>query len=116
MRPWRSGEEILKERLGRPPAPGAPRPARPPRPAAPPPRQYVAAKLAQLRLLDDVPFAHMVPDAALLPPESLRFFALDGAWTDALVAGAQAVGISSAAELAHHEATRAAGLAASDAH
>ena len=44
--------------------------------------------LARLRLLHGVPFCYLVPDAELLPPESIRFFYLDRAWTDALVQGA----------------------------
>jgi hypothetical protein len=52
----------------------------------------VRAWLARIRLLEGVPFAHLVPDAELLPPESIRFFYLDREWTDALVQGALAVG------------------------
>lgn len=48
--------------------------------------------LARIRLLEGVPFAHLVPDAELLPPESIRFFYLDREWTDALVQGALSVG------------------------
>ncbi|MEQ6899109.1 hypothetical protein [Microbacterium sp. KR10-403] len=48
--------------------------------------------LAHLRLLESVPFSHLVADAELLPPESIRFFHLDRAWTDALVEGALSVG------------------------
>jgi hypothetical protein len=48
--------------------------------------------LARLRLLEGVPFAHLVPDSELLPPESIRFFYLDRDWTDALVQGALSVG------------------------
>jgi hypothetical protein len=48
--------------------------------------------LARLRLLEAVPFSHLVADATLLPPESIRFFHLDRAWTDALVEGALSVG------------------------
>jgi hypothetical protein len=114
MRPWRSGADVLRERLAAHPAAPRRRALAAAAPSSPPP-EYVAAKLAQLRLLHDVPFAHLVPDATLLEPESLRFFALDGAWTDALMEGAQSVGVSSAAELAHHEATRAAGAAAAGA-
>lgn len=44
--------------------------------------------LARLRLLHGVPFAYLVPDADLLPPESIRFFYLDRDWTDAAVEGA----------------------------
>jgi hypothetical protein len=48
--------------------------------------------LARLRLLEAVPFSHLVADAALLPPESIRFFHLDRGWTDCLVEGALSVG------------------------
>jgi len=44
--------------------------------------------LARLRLLHGVPFAYLVPDADLVPPESIRFFWLDRDWTDAAVEGA----------------------------
>jgi hypothetical protein len=111
MRPWRSGADVLRERLAAHPSTPHLRAAAATVPTSPPP-EYVAAKLAQLRLLHDVPFAHLVPDAALLEPESLRFFALDSEWTDALIDGAQSVGATSVAEQAHHEATRAAGRAA----
>jgi hypothetical protein len=48
--------------------------------------------LVRLRLLDGVPFAYLVADTELLPPESIRFFYLDRRWTDALVEGALSVG------------------------
>jgi hypothetical protein len=48
--------------------------------------------LARLRLLQAVPFSHLVADATLLPPESIRFFHLDRGWTDSLVEGALSVG------------------------
>jgi hypothetical protein len=48
--------------------------------------------LARLRLLEAVPFSHLVADATLLPPESIRFFHLDRGWTDALIEGALSVG------------------------
>ena len=47
--------------------------------------------LARIRLLEGVPFAQLVPDSELLPPESIRFFYLDREWTDALVQGALSV-------------------------
>jgi hypothetical protein len=108
MKPWRSGADVLRERLAAHPSEPRLRMAAAPVPSSPPP-EYVAAKLAQLRLLHDVPFAHLVPDAALLEPESLRFFALDSEWTDAVIDGALSAGVTSAAELAHREATRATG-------
>ncbi len=48
--------------------------------------------LVRLRLLDGVPFAYLVADTDLLPPESIRWFYVDRRWTDALVQGALAVG------------------------
>jgi len=48
--------------------------------------------MARLRLLHGVPFTYLIPDAKLLPLESIRFFYLDRAWTDALVQGALSVG------------------------
>jgi hypothetical protein len=48
--------------------------------------------LARLRLLEGVPFGHLVADPALLPPESIRFFHVDRGWIDALAEGALSVG------------------------
>lgn len=56
--------------------------------------------LARLRLLEGLPFGYLVPDAALLPPESIRFFYLDRGWTDALVEGALSVGTVTTADRA----------------
>lgn len=52
----------------------------------------VRSALVRLRLLEGVPFAHLIADAELLPPESIRWFYLDRRWTDALVEGALSVG------------------------
>ena len=60
--------------------------------------------LARLRLLHGVPFSYLVPDAALLPVESIRFFYVDRAWTDALVQGVLSVGTITTADRAHLEA------------
>src|SRR5690348_2015554 len=54
--------------------------------------------LARLRLLEGVPFAYLVADSALLPPESIRFFYLDRRWTDAVVQGALSVGTVTSAD------------------
>jgi hypothetical protein len=59
--------------------------------------------LARLRLLENVPFSYLVPDSELLPPESIRFFYLDRAWTDALVMGALSVGTVNSADRAQLE-------------
>jgi hypothetical protein len=55
--------------------------------------------LARLCLLEGVPFDHLVPDARMLPRESIRFFFVDRNWLDALVDGALSIGA-----IADHEA------------
>jgi hypothetical protein len=60
--------------------------------------------MARLRLLHGVPFSYLVPDADLLPVESIRFFYIDRAWTDALVQGALSVGTVSSADRTQLEA------------
>jgi hypothetical protein len=59
--------------------------------------------LARLRLLEGVPFAYLVADSLQLPPESIRFFYVDRAWTDALVQGALSVGTVNSADRAKLE-------------
>ena len=54
--------------------------------------------LARLRLLEGVPFTYLVPDAAMLPLETIRFFYVDRNWLDALVQGALSVGTVSSAD------------------
>ena len=54
--------------------------------------------LVDLTLLKPVPFSALVPDPAMLPPESIRFFYLDSQWIEALVAGALSPGMSGAAD------------------
>lgn len=54
--------------------------------------------LARLRLLEGLPFCYLAADAELLPRESIRFFYLDRAWTDALVQGALSVGTVNSAD------------------
>ena len=53
---------------------------------------YVTFTLARWRQLNDVPFRYLVPDARLLPEESIRFFTLDSDWLDALSSGALVAG------------------------
>ena len=60
--------------------------------------------LARLRLLHGVPFSYLVPDADLLPIESIRFFYLDRGWTDALVQGVLSIGTITTADRAQLEA------------
>ena len=63
--------------------------------------------LARTRLLEGVPFAHLVPDSELLPPESIRFFYLDREWTDVLVQGALSVGAVTSLDREHMQALHA---------
>lgn len=48
--------------------------------------------MTRLKLLYEVPFSYLVTEENVLPPESLRFFCIDGNWTDALVQGALSLG------------------------
>ena len=66
-----------------------------------PPR--LTAFLAELRVLNHVPFEYLVPDADLLPEESIRFFFLDRTWTDRLVDGALSLGKTGTRDALHHE-------------
>lgn len=43
--------------------------------------------LLGLRVLSNVPLSYLVPDNALLPAESIRFFNLDPTWVDRLIDG-----------------------------
>jgi hypothetical protein len=65
---------------------------------------YMESLLAHLRLLVGVPFDYLVPDARILPDESIRFFYVDRSWTDRMVDGAIAVGKIGSREQAHHQA------------
>ena len=51
--------------------------------------------LGYLLLLYGVPFNYLVPEEAMLPPESIRFFYLDPGWMKCLLEGACSVGRSS---------------------
>jgi hypothetical protein len=50
--------------------------------------------LGRVLLLYGVPFNYLVPDEAMLPPESIRFFYLDPGWMKCLLEGACSVGRS----------------------
>lgn len=73
-------------------------------PATDPP-DSVVTWLAKLRLLYGVPFFYLVPDARMLPPESIRFFQVDENWLDALLDGAFSIGRSTTGD-AEREANR----------
>jgi hypothetical protein len=68
----------------------------------------VRSWLARLRLLEGVPFAHLVPDSELLPPESIRFFYVDREWTDALVQGALSISTVTTLDRQHVQSLHAA--------
>jgi hypothetical protein len=57
----------------------------------------VSGWLNDLKALIGVPFTYLVPDSRMLPPESIRFFAVDPNWIAAMVDGALSVGGTSAA-------------------
>jgi hypothetical protein len=69
----------------------------PGRSAAPPPAipATVQSWLGQAMLLYGVPFQYLVPDEALLPAESIRFFYLNPEWINCLLQGACSVGRTS---------------------
>jgi hypothetical protein len=55
----------------------------------------IAAWLARLMLLEQVPFAYLVAHPQLLPVESARFFSVDQNWIGTLLDGALSVGVQS---------------------
>lgn len=63
--------------------------------------------LARLRLLEGVPFCHLVPDSELLPAESIRFFYLDREWTDVLTQGALSIGTVNSLDREHMQTLHA---------
>ncbi|MBZ5602682.1 MAG: hypothetical protein LAO79_10285 [Acidobacteriia bacterium] len=94
---WIQSKEALRLRMTQPQqvAPGEPEAEMPP---------YMESFLAHLRVLVGVPFEYLVPDARLLPDESIRFFYLDRSFADRVVDGAIAVGKIGTREQAHHQA------------
>jgi hypothetical protein len=68
----------------------------------------VVATLAGLRLLQNVPFAHLVPDARMLPAESIRFFYVDVNYLDALCDGASSIGVQTTRDATQRAAVRGA--------
>jgi hypothetical protein len=77
-----------------------------------PPPDDVSAWLADLQELIGVPFCYLVPDARMLPPESIQFFAVDPNWTAALTDGALALAATTAPAAAATATLRPAALAA----
>jgi hypothetical protein len=64
----------------------------------------LAEWLGALLLLYPVPFDTLVPDARMLPAESLRFFYLDDNWLGAAFDGALSLGVDSTRQTAFNEA------------
>jgi hypothetical protein len=62
--------------------------------------------LGRLRLLEGVPFVYLVPDARMLPVESIRFFHVDPNALDALCDGAQSVGVHTSRDALHQQMVR----------
>ena len=62
------------------------------------PALYVRDWLAELYLLYGIPFVNLVPDARMLPPESLRFFFVDPNYLEALTCGALSIGVQGSPE------------------
>src|SRR5687768_41213 len=99
--PWISEADALRERMSDPDQTAGPGAAQAREAQLPP---YATAFLAHLRLLVGLPFEYLVPDTAMLPDESIRFFHLDRSWTDRVVDGVLAVGKVGSREQAHHHA------------
>lgn len=64
----------------------------------------IAMWLKNLSLLHPLPFSYMVPNPAMLPVESLRFFYLDPNWTEAMIAGAMSIAIQNSKDVALYKA------------
>jgi hypothetical protein len=62
--------------------------------------------LAELALLHGVPLANLVPDARMLPPESIRFFVIDRDWIASLLDGALSIGLASSRDTLLHQLSR----------
>ena len=80
-----------------------------------PPPDDVSAWLTNLQQLIGVPFGYLVPDARMLPPESIRFFAVDPNWTAALADGVLSLAAKTAPAAAATATLRPAALAAATA-
>ncbi|MGW7003828.1 hypothetical protein ACWGCW_13620 [Streptomyces sp. NPDC054933] len=77
-------------------------------------QQALATHLAPLldavdqeTLLAATPLSHLVPDARMLPPESLRFFHVDPQWCAALRDGVLSTGLGTSLDVAVNDLVRA---------
>ncbi|MCC3773262.1 hypothetical protein [Streptomyces sp. UNOB3_S3] len=66
----------------------------------------LADALDQVALLAATPLGHLVPDARMLPPESLRFFHVDAQWCAALRDGVLSTGIGTSLDAAVNDLAR----------
>ena len=57
--------------------------------------EQVITWLANIALLNDVPFNNLVPNVSMLQQECIRFFYIDQNWINALIDGALSIGIQS---------------------
>lgn len=60
----------------------------------------IASSIGKWRLLENVPFNYLVPDASMAPPESIRFFQVDDLWINSLIDGALSLGGATRDDLA----------------
>lgn len=70
------------------------------------PLVYIQKWLAELCLLYGVPFVNLVPDARMLPTESLRLFFVDPNYIEALLNGALSIGIESSRDQLYQSLTQ----------
>lgn len=54
--------------------------------------EAVSEWLSNVYLMNEVPLHYMIPEKTMLPPESIRFFAMDQTWLKALTDGALSIG------------------------
>lgn len=60
--------------------------------------------LGELYILKGIPFNYLIPDANMIPEESIRFFEVNATWLECLMDGAFSVGRNSTVDEAHDKA------------
>jgi len=76
--------------------------------------EQVITWLANIALLNNVPFNNLVPNMQMLQQECIRFFYIDQNWIDALIDGALSIGIQSSRDSLFQQLMREALHAAVD--
>ncbi len=61
--------------------------------------QKLLDKFTSWKALNGIPYRYLVPDATLVPSESIRFFRLDNNWVNAFLCGAFSIGHTVEADL-----------------